>query len=135
METVELDVPSYSFCSDGKNIDKPIYEILNKYKYLENSNKKLMEENKRLKSEHYKDEELSTLKKQIDEQNEKLVNSFVLSKEEVGKIQEWMKNHECTHQGMKIKGVSEYIFRTIPGIGYNGYAKCSCGKEFCFYEE
>ena len=55
---------------------------------------KLVEENKRLKDEHYKDEELAEMKKQLEIARKKLRLGFGITERESASIAEWKKNHD-----------------------------------------
>ena len=111
--------------------EKLIKELGERFTQLKSQNDWLANENRRLKSEHYKDEELAKLKSE----NEQLRKGFHISPEEEQKIKKWLGTHECTCRGITKGRVSSFRFDIIPSIGYNGYVKCTCGKEFCFYEE
>lgn len=115
--------------------EKLIKELGDKFTQLEAQNKRLKEENRLLKSEHFKDEELARMKTTMDQLQSDLIRGFPISEKEESKIKQWLNSHDCIYKGTRLGGVSEYRFGIIPGIGYNGYAKCTCGKEFCFYEE
>lgn len=111
--------------------EKLIKELGEKFTQLEAQNEWLAKENARLRDEHYKDEELARLKSE----NEQLHHGFSLSKKEEQAIREWQKSHDCPYQGTRIGGIASYRFDIISGIGYIGYVRCTCGKEFCFCKE
>lgn len=104
-------------------------------RYLENENKKLKEEN-------YKDEELQAIKTQLEKMREDYHRGFPISEKEYSNIQEWMNKHDeevhnChslddkLRRGGCIGGTYRYEF--IPtSIGTIGTIKCNCGAEFVF---
>lgn len=112
---------------------------------------RLSEENKRLRDEAYKDNELSAMekelldtKKRFQEQMEDYNRGFPISAEENEKIEVWKKQHLAEAHGVKtseerlafggaIGGTFKYKF--VPtSLGVIGSVKCSCGAEFTFQE-
>lgn len=134
METVELNVPQY-LANDGDGINKDIFNIIKKYKLLEDQRNTLQKENGLLRSDRYKDVVITKYKEKYEEVRDKLSRGFGISKEEQEKINKWMETHECKYRKLGLSRISEYKFTIIPGIGYNGYIMCECGNQFCFYEE
>jgi len=123
------------FLNDGKGIDAAVNEITHKYSILQERISSLSKENERLKSEHYKDDEIAKLKSDNDRLRSDLIREFGVTEGQEKKISAWMDNHECRYSGTRLHGIQDYRFAIISGIGYNGYVTCNCGKEFCFYEE
>ena len=81
--------------SDGsicimQNIKKVLQELYDHYRSISNRNEYLLEENKGLKSEAYKDEELSKMKAQYDKMNADYYRGFPISENENNKINEWI---------------------------------------------
>lgn len=70
-------------------IEDSLQQVYNNYKALSGLCNYLMEENKRLKSESYKDEELSKMKKDYDRMKKDYLRGFPISEEEFKKISEW----------------------------------------------
>lgn len=105
---------------------------------VERRNKYLEEENKKLKDEHYKEEEIARLKEERDKAQKDMWRGFPISEEDDKKIFEWQKEHELKKHGGKMRkgaigGAYTYIF--IPtSIGTIGTIKCSCGEKFDFAE-
>ena len=103
---------------------------------------RLEETNKKLRSEHYKDEELQKMKQEVKDIKEDYYRGFPISKEEKEAIDKWKRQHEeevhCLHTledrlraGGTIGGSYHYEF--IPtSIGTIGKVVCSCGEEFVF---
>ena len=104
----------------------------------------LTEQNKELYDEHYKDNELSRMKKSLEEMQKKYNRGFPISKQEEDKINKWIENHEAEvhhchsiDDRLKRGGCSggTYTYEFIPtSIGTIGTIKCSCGAEFTFQE-
>lgn len=104
--------------------------------------KYLEEENKKLKENNYKDEELSKMKQQLDEMQKDYWRGFPISEDEEKAIEEWKKKHDEEVHGlttnklrMKAEGVSggrfHYLFLPT-SIGISGKIVCSCGAKFEF---
>lgn len=92
--------------------------------------KYLEEENKKLKDEHYKDDELERLKKEIDRLHADCVRGFPITEGEKKKINAIKEKHKKTCPYCNFK----YIFESFAIVEF-GYVKCTvCGDEFKFYE-
>jgi hypothetical protein len=98
---------------------------------------------KELEDEHWKDNELQSMKKQYDEMKEDYYRGFPISKEEKERINAWVKKHEKEKhlhsendfpRGGAIGGSYTYYF-TPTSIGVFGTIKCSCGEKFDFQQE
>lgn len=106
--------------------------------------KRLEEENKQLKSENYKDEELSKMQSELEEMRADFYRGFPISEKEQKSIEEWQRKHEEEAHKLKtlgerlkaegcIGGRYKYVF--IPtSIGVYGEVACSCGARFEFQE-
>lgn len=106
--------------------------------------RRLEEENKKLKEENYKDEEMAAMKARLDKMQEDYYRGFPISEEEKKRIEEWKDRHEeevhnChslndkLQRGGCIGGTYKYEF--VPtGIGTVGTIRCSCGAEFKFQD-
>ena len=82
----EPDSLSPLFIHDIKEILQDLY---NQYRALDLRNKYLEEENARLKTGVYKDEEIAKMKKMYDSMSADYYRGFPISKEEDEKIREW----------------------------------------------
>ena len=93
----------------------------------------LKKQNKELKSEKYKDNELTAMKEECNRLRESNRRGFPISEEEDKVLNEWIKNHEKEHKGGHgcVEGKYTYIF-TPTSIGTFGTIKCSCGESFDF---
>lgn len=119
--------------------------ILCRIESYEDTIERLKEENKKLKDEVWKDEELQDMKEQLDKMKAKYYRGFPISKQEEIAIKEWKENHEEEVHGLKTSlqrmnaqgasgGRYSYIFYPT-AIGCSGVIKCnSCGEEFEFCE-
>ena len=88
----------------------------------------LREENKHLKSEHYKDTELQSLQSKYDELKKDAHRGFPITEEESKRIYEWKYKHEMQEHP---RASYTYIFAPT-ALGLIGKIKCSCGAEFDF---
>ena len=104
--------------------------------------RRLEEENRKLKEENYKDEEMAAMKAKLDKMQENYYRGFPISDEEKKRIEEWKDRHdEEVHNAhslidkVKLGGCcgGRYTYEFVPtGIGTIGTVKCSCGAEFTF---
>jgi hypothetical protein len=138
----------YSAYRDGEYITVPPIDQLclalkEKFIGQEEEIEHLKEEIKNLKDEHWKDNELQSMKKQYDEMKEDYYRGFPISKEEKERINAWVKKHEKEKhfysendfpRGGAIGGSYTYYF-TPTSIGVFGTIKCSCGEKFDFQQE
>jgi len=74
-----------------QDIKKVFQELYDQYRAVETRNKYLEEEIKRIKSEAYKDEELSEMKEKYDKMSKDYYRGFPVSEEESKKISSWIK--------------------------------------------
>ena len=114
------------------------------YEADQNKIKILTEQNKKLRDEKYKDEELQKLTKKLEECRKEVRRGFSISEDEEKSINEWKKKHESEKHGIKtdrdiinahgaIGGAYTYHFLPT-SIGDIGEVSCSCGEKFCFRE-
>lgn len=64
------------------DVEAAFKTIQNRIEILESQNGRLAEENKRLKNEHYKDDELSEMKDKLDKMQRAYYRGFPISDEE-----------------------------------------------------
>lgn len=139
----------YSTYYEGKythvyELDDCVRAILCRNKNNEDKIKRLEEENKKLKEEVWKDEELSNMKERLEKMRKDYYRGFPITESEEKAIKEWQKKHEeevhgLTTDKMKLKaqGVcgGRYSYHFVPtSIGTSGVIRCSCGAEFEFQE-
>ena len=111
---------------------------------LKYQNRRLNEENCRLKNENYKNEELSGMRRQLEKMQQEYYRGFPISEEEQKSIREWVDKHdkEVHHartlgDKLKLGGCcgGRYSYHFVPtSIGTIGTVKCSCGAEFTFQD-
>ena len=125
-----------------KEIDKMLEGIRNTLDSKDSRIEYLHDENKRLKSKQYKDEELSKMKDYVEKTEKDMCRGFPISEREEQKIEEWKLKHEIEDHGLdtpekrlRAQGCCSggYTYEFTPtSIGIIGVVKCSCGKEFEF---
>ena len=113
-------------------IDELCEEIKVKFEHEEEILGYLREENERLKSEHYKDEELAKMKEAYDRMKDEYGLGFPISRDEYSAIKTWIEGHHHYTQ-TAIGGAYSYEF-TPTSIGIVGKVKCTCGASFTFRE-
>lgn len=118
------------------DITNSIEKILGRIYFDQSRIKYLEEENKKLKDEQYKDNELLDMKAKLEEAKQDVYRGFPISKEEMESIKKWMKQHTIEkHNGNEYVGAigGNYSYHFIPtSIGTIGIVRCSCGEEFEF---
>ena len=96
----------YSTTRNGNFIKVPrmqncIDAILIRYEDALDKISRLEETNKKLRSEHYEDEELQKMKQELKNMKEDYYRGFPISKEEKEAIDKWKRQHEeevhCLH--------------------------------------
>lgn len=115
-------------------------DIVGTIEYLSKETERLHEENKRLKSEHYKDEEINKLSQENKELKDQLWDAeirsdFVLTEDEDKRIRDWQKKHnERKHPTGRFGaagGELTYLFKPT-GFGVFGTVECICGEKYKF---
>lgn len=79
---------------DEKMIDEHLNIIKENIMRRDETIDRLIEENKHLKDEHYKDEELAEMKKQLETAKNELHLGFGITERESASIAQWKKNHD-----------------------------------------
>lgn len=123
----------YTKWEDGKvkhvlDFDRCIESLKERNADQDERIKNLVEENKRLKSEHYKDSELQNLQHKYNELKKDAYRGFTITEEESKRIYEWKYKHEMQEHP---RASYTYIFAPT-ALGLAGRIKCSCGAEFNF---
>ena len=128
-----------------KTLEETLKEIKERFDSKEAEIKYLEEENKKLKDEAYKDNELQEMKERLDKMQNDMWRGFPITEEEMAAIRAWMKKHEeeahgliTDKQKLASQGVcgGKYTYHFIPtSIGTIGYVECgACGEKFTFQE-
>ena len=126
----------------------PLERCFKAIKVRHNDNVKIIryleEENKKLKDNAYKNQELQNMKIELENMRKDYWRGFPITGDEEKRIKEWKKKHEEEVHGlttellrMKAGGVSggRYSYHFVPtSIGTSGVIRCSCGAEFQFQE-
>ena len=131
----KLELNDGSICI-MQNIKKVLQELYDHYRSVANRNEYLLEENKRLKSEAYKDEELSKMKAQYDKMNADYYRGFAISENENNKINEWIDKISKEYPGNEGAIGGRFTYEFIPtGVGtYGKIIDSISGKSFSFQE-
>ena len=102
-------------------IENDLQRIYDHYRSVVNRNEYLSKENERLKSEAYKNEELSEMKKRYDEMKADYDRGFPISEKEDNKINEWIKNmiekHPANSGAIGGRFHYEFICTSIGSVG------------------
>ena len=118
------------------DLESVLQEVYDHYRSVVNTNEYLRKENERLKSELYKDEELSKMKSEYEKMKSDYYRGFPISEEEDKKINEWMENQQERVPG--IGGVSggRFTYQFTPtGLGTAGtIIDGFTGDKFTFQE-
>jgi predicted nuclease with TOPRIM domain len=106
--------------------------------------KYLEEENRKLKEEYSKDEEIQSMQQRLDEMKKDYWRGFPITEVEQKAIEEWKKKHDEEVHGyttdsmrMKAEGCcgGRYVYKFLPtSISTIGTIKCHCGAEFTFQD-
>lgn len=135
---------SYQYYNTEK-ISEILDNIAANINIRDSSIKRLEEENKKLKTETYKDSELAEMKEKYESMKKDLMRGFPISEKEEKRIEEWKKKHDKEVHGITtldqrlraggcIGGRYKYTF--IPtSIGIIGSIKCNCGEEYTFQND
>lgn len=139
----------YSTYYDGEwtqvyDLDKCIRAIQCRNTDNEKRIKYLEEENRKLKEEYNKDEEIQKIQERLDKMQKDYWRGFPITIEEEKAIEEWKKKHDeevhgwiTSEQRMKAEGCSggRYSYKFVPtALGTSGVIRCHCGAEFEFQE-
>ena len=111
-------------------------ELKETYERQEYALNELREENKKLKDEAYKDNELIKMKTKYEKMKEDYYRGFPISQAEDNAIENWINEHINTkHNRNSYAGVigGRFTYEFTPtSIGTIGTVKCSCGESFIF---
>ena len=107
--------------------------------------KYLEEENKKLKEEHFKDDELAKMKSKLETARKNLYRGFPISEDEDKKIEDWCNKHDVEKHGLNTLSKKlasggciggRYSYHFVPtSIGTVGKVICGkCGESFTFQD-
>ena len=124
-------------------VEECVKSILSRIESYEDTIERLKEENRKLKDEVWKDEELQNMKEQLDKMKSDYNRGFNITEKEDIAIKEWKKKHEEDVHSLttpmaraQAQGASggRYVYHFYPtAIGCAGVVKCNaCGEEFIF---
>ena len=124
-------------------VEECVKSILSRIESYEDTIERLKEENKKLKDEVWKDEELQNMKEQLAKMKSDYNRGFNITEKEDIAIKEWKKKHEEDVHSLttpmaraQAQGASggRYVYHFYPtAIGCAGVVKCNaCGEEFVF---
>lgn len=119
------------------SIENDLKRIYDHYRSVVNQNKYLRAENERIKSEKYKDEELSQMKEKYDSMMIDYYRGFPISEQQSRKIREWMDNLTKDEEPTKISTIgSRFDYHFIPtSLGVVGIVEDTItGEKFTFQE-
>ena len=113
-------------------LDESLTSIRLRFNYLAEELEKLREENRLLKKEHYKDDELRRMKQELDEARTGLCRGFSISPQEAEIIDKFVTAHYRAHRS---RTTSFYYTFKPTEIGVFGEITCECcGESHCFQE-
>lgn len=118
------------------DIKADFQKLYDHYRWVSARIEHLEEENKRLKSDAYKDEELAKMKSEYDRMKEDYFRGFPISEEEHKKINEWIDEQMKKHPGIGGAIGGRFTYEFLPtGIGTAGTIIDSfTGDKFNFQE-
>jgi hypothetical protein len=118
----------------NKKIESVFQELYDHYRAIESRNEYLRNENARLKSEAYKDEELAKMKESHDKMSEDYYRGFPISEKEDEKIKRWKDKMIETQPGNGGAIGGRFRYEFIPtGVGTIGTVIDTFTSErFCF---
>ena len=108
-----------------------VNDLLKRLRQLELSVESLKKENAELKSEHYKDEQLSNMKDKLNKMEKEYYRGFPISKEEEEQINKFQDKYRKYYGA--IGGAFTYKF-TPTSIGIAGEVIAPNGESFTFKE-
>ena len=117
-DKLELKEGSMWLVHDLKSL---LQEVYDHYRSVVNTNEYLRKENERLKSDLYKDEELSKMKSEYDKMKSDYYRGFPISEEEDKKINEWIEKQMEKVPGIGGTSGGRFTYQFTPtGLGTAG---------------
>ena len=132
-DKLELKEGSTWLIHDLKSL---LQEVYDHYRSVVSTNEYLRKENERLKSDLYKDEELSKMKSEYDKMKSDYYRGFPISEEETKKIYEWIENQQKKVPGIGGASGGRFTYKFTPtGLGTAGTVIDGfTGDKFTFQE-
>ena len=136
-QAAEEDMSGKLKLSDGspwimQKVENVFQELYDHYRVITRRNKYLEEENERIKSEKYKDEELNKMKTEYERMKDDYYRGFPISEDEDKKIREWEDKHRAGADMKMNYARFHYEFYPTP-LGIVGVVKDSLsGDKFEF---
>lgn len=118
------------------DIKKVLQQVYDHYRSVCNRNDYLKKEIEKVKSEKYKDEELSKMKSEYDKMKSDYYRGFPISEEEDKKINEWIESQQKKVPGIGGASGGRFTYQFTPtGLGTVGTIIDSfTGDKFTFQE-
>lgn len=126
------------------SFEAQLAKVRSQYLALQKAFSSVLEENARLRDEHYKDELVKRYEKKLEEMKADCRRGFPISAQEDSEICAWQKKHEAEVHGLdtlekraRAQGVSggRYTYEFTPTtLGVFGCVRCVCGAEFEFQD-
>lgn len=122
---------------NNNDFEKSIAELTKQFKMRGVKIIDLQTENERLKSERYKDEELVSMKKELDKAHTALLKGFPIYDSEETALRQWFADHikdvpkEKQNRKAPAHRITTYTFEPTE-IGVFKSIICSCGKTYCY---
>ena len=118
------------------DIKKTLQQVYDHYRNVCNQNDYLRKENERLKSEAYKDEELSKMNEKYDQMSKDYYRGFPISEKEDKKINEWIEKQMEKVPGIGGASGGRFTYQFTPtGLGTSGTVIDGfTGDKFTFQE-
>ena len=119
------------------SIENDLKRIYDHYRSVVNENEYLRKENERIKSEKYKDEELSTMKERYEKMQSEYFRGFPISDKECEKIDGWINNLTKDEPLTKMGAIGgRFTYRFTPtSIGVIGTIEDSITGEKLTFQE
>ena len=125
------------------SFDDCLKAMKRRYQDAEVTIERLTEENKRLKSEHYQNEELKRMQAELSTMRRDLYRGFPIEEKTLISVRDWQKEHDISVHavGDEEKCLTkanvlgpDYVYEFVPTpIGTFGTVKCAaCGAKFEF---
>lgn len=132
-DKLELKEGSICLIHDLKNL---LQEVYDHYHFVVKNNEYFRKENEQLRSELYKDEELSKMKSEYDKMKSDYYRGFPISEEEDKKIKEWRENQQKKVPGIGGASGGRFTYEFTPtGLGISGtIIDGFTGDKFTFQE-